>query len=202
MRTPVARVAAVTVSMLSEIAQTLGGPLMLLVRRLGALTLASAAVAVRFLLEPEHTSSDTPNYSSAISSAIAGYEANNAMADSAPQQEVVNGWVAKDLLEVIAKAQNASLSPESAPRDDRVPAELLLVVLGLALLAFTTPRADSTPGPGRVPTSALPDPQGIRSPPIQSTEALTCSEVAATARCASLRRLSRLPIDSANGLPT
>lgn len=126
---------------------------MLLFRRVGALILAIAAVAVWFLLEPEETSADTPNFSSAISSAVESYEANNALADSAPQQEVVNGWVAKDLLEVIAKAENASLSPKSAPRDDRIPAELLLVVLGVAFLMLTTPR-DAIPrrqgGPGTV----------------------------------------------------
>ncbi|MBU1801522.1 MAG: hypothetical protein KKA97_04625, partial [Actinobacteria bacterium] len=100
---------------------------MLLFRRIGALFLALAAVVVWFLLEPEGDSTGTADYSEAISSAMGDYDMNNAMADSAPQQEVVNGWVAKDLLEVIAKAQNSSLSPESAPRDDRVPAELLLL---------------------------------------------------------------------------
>lgn len=133
---------------------------MLLVRRLGALILAIAAVAVWFLLEPEQASADTPNYSSAISAAIADYESNNALADSAPQQEVVNGWVAKDLLEVIAKAENASLSPESAPRDDRIPAELLLVVLGVALLVFTTPRGHAGPQPQRAAAPASPQPVG------------------------------------------
>lgn len=129
---------------------------MMLVRRLGALILAAAAVAVWFVLEPEQTSGDTADYSSAISLAIEEYETNNAMADSAPQQEVVNGWVAKDLLEVIAEAQNASLSPESAPRDDRIPAELLLVVLGVALLALTTPRAEAVPEPQRVSRPSSP----------------------------------------------
>jgi len=129
---------------------------MLLVRRLGALVLAISAVAVWFLLEPEQASADTPNYRSAISSAIANYEANDALADSAPQQAVVNGWVAKDLLEVIAKAENASLSPESAPRDERVPAELLLVVLGVALLVFTAPRGHTSPQPQLAAAPASP----------------------------------------------
>lgn len=133
---------------------------MLLVRRFGALILAAAAVAVWFVLEPEQTSGNTPNYSSEISSVMADYEANNAMADSAPQQEVVNGWVAKDLLEVIAEAQNAALSPESAPRDDRIPAELLLVVLGIALLAVTTPRVEAGPEPQRVSGPTPPEAEG------------------------------------------
>lgn len=133
---------------------------MLLVRRLGALILAIAAVAVWFLLEPEQASADTPNYSSAISSAMADYESNDALADSAPQQAVVNGWVAKDLLEVIAKAENASLSPGSAPRDDRIPAELLLVVLGVALMVLTTPGGYTSPQPRRAAAPVSPQPVG------------------------------------------
>lgn len=131
---------------------------MLLARRLGALVLAAAAVACWFLLTPEQSSSDSPSYATAISAALADYEANNAAADSAPQQAVVNGWVAKDLLEVIARAEDASLSPESAPRDDRIPAELLLLVLGVALLAFTTPRDERTPNvqPAAPPASFSP----------------------------------------------
>lgn len=138
------------------------GVIMLLVRRIGALILAVAAISIWFVLEPEKTSANTPDYSSAISSAVKNYKVNNAAAESAPQQEVVNGWLAKDLLEIIAMAQNASLSPESAPRDDRVPAELLLLVLGVALLALTS-RGDASghqqhsPTPGSVqPVGAAP----------------------------------------------
>jgi len=124
---------------------------MLLARRIGAVCLVIAAVAVWLLLTPTEKPADSADFTSAIASALDAYETNNSSADSAPQQQVVNGWAAKDLLEVIARAQNAVLSPESAPRDDRVAAYLLLVVLGLALLAFTTERTAT----GR-PTSTSP----------------------------------------------
>jgi hypothetical protein len=139
---------------------------MLLVRRLGAVILSVAAIAVWFLMEPNESSDDAADYSVEISDAMDSYEANNAMADSAPQQEVVNGWVAKDLLEVVAKAENAALSPKSAPRDDRVPAELMLAVLGLGLLALTTPTGSASDGSGRS-TSELPpsDSLGSRTGP-------------------------------------
>ncbi|WP_148574810.1 hypothetical protein [Nocardioides caldifontis] len=120
--------------------------MLLLARRVGALVLAVGAIAVWFGLEPEESSTGTADYSSEIADAMDRYEMNNAMADSAPQQEVVNGWVTKDLLEVIATAENASLSPETAPRDDRVAAELLLVVLGLALIALTAQGGPTTRG--------------------------------------------------------
>lgn len=120
---------------------------MLVARRVGALLLAVAAVVVWFVLKPAEKPTSSADFSSEIAEAMANYELNNSAADSAPQQAVVNGWVAKDLLEVVAREQNAALSPKSAPRDERVPAELLLVVLGVALLAATTPKSHAEPQP-------------------------------------------------------
>ena len=114
---------------------------MILVRRIGAILLALAAIAVWFVLTPASQQTSSASFSQDIASALASYESNNATASSAPQQQVVNGWAAKDLLEIIAREQNAALSPTTAPRDDRVPAELALVVLGVALLILTTPPA-------------------------------------------------------------
>jgi hypothetical protein len=74
-----------------------------------------AAVAVTFLLAPKSpivvTSSPVSgNYSdsattfgSAIDQAIANGELNNNTAQGAPQQAVVNGWTARDLLAVIGR---------------------------------------------------------------------------------------------------
>lgn len=118
---------------------------MLLVRRIAGVLLGVAAIAVWFGMRPS-AASPTVDFSSNIDSAMADFKANNGSARSAPQQQVVNGWAAKDLLEVIARAQNAALSPDSAPRDDRIPAELMLCVLGLGVLALTTPRPKNPAG--------------------------------------------------------
>ncbi len=129
---------------------------MLLIRRVGAACLAVAAVIVWFALTPSEKPAASANFSPQIATALDDYDTNNASAGYAPQQQVVNGWVTKDLLTVIAREQNAALSPQSAPRDERIPAELLLVVLGLALLAGTNPRP--TPAPR---TAAVNDPAPV-----------------------------------------
>jgi hypothetical protein len=102
--------------------------------------LVLAAVAVWFLLKPAEKAPAKADFGPSIVAAMADYKANNASTDSAPQQQVVNGWVAKDLLEVIARQQNAALSPASAPRDERVPAYLLMAVMGLGLIGGTSER--------------------------------------------------------------
>ena len=100
---------------------------MILARRVGAVVLAIAAIVVWFVMAPEDRSSD-------ISRALSEYSLNEAMTQGAPQQQVVNGWVAKDLLTIIAEQQNDVAS------DERVPALVGLLVLGVALHAFTSPR--------------------------------------------------------------
>lgn len=112
---------------------------MIVIRRLGAAVLAAAAIAVWFAMAPSDSPSSKLDYSGEIAAALADYATNNASASSAPQQQVVNGWVARDLLTVLARQQDAALSPKSAPHDDRIPAELLLGVLGIALMAGTGP---------------------------------------------------------------
>ncbi|MGX5654356.1 hypothetical protein ACWKWC_06235 [Geodermatophilus nigrescens] len=100
---------------------------MILARRVGAVVLALAAVVVWFAMAPEDRSSD-------ISRALSEYSLNEAMTQGAPQQQVVNGWVAKDLLTIIAEQQNDVAS------DERLPALAGLLVIGVALHAFTSPR--------------------------------------------------------------
>lgn len=114
---------------------------MLLIRRIGAVILAAAAVLVWFLAAPAKSHSSAPDFSSDIASAASDYDSNNASTESAPQQQVVNGWAEKDLLNILVKEQQAALAPAIAPHDNRVPAELLLAVLGIALVAGTSPRS-------------------------------------------------------------
>jgi hypothetical protein len=52
---------------------------------------------------------------------------------------VVNGWTARDLLVVVAR------EIDDQGRDERVPTEIALAVVGLAVFGFTTPAA--SPGP-------------------------------------------------------
>ncbi len=82
--------------------------------------------------------------------ALVDYGMNDALADSAPQQQVTNGWVARDLLSAIALAQHAQIElssdtqlllaqiAASDPEQDGRPAWLLfLVVAGMTLFALT-----------------------------------------------------------------
>ncbi len=123
-----------------------------LVRRVGAIVLALAAVVVWFAMAPDESS----DRSSDIASALAEYELNDARTQGAPQQQVVNGWVAKDLLTIMAEQQNESVT------DERLPALAVLVVLGLALHMATSTRTAGADGAASVPvapaTESSPDP--------------------------------------------
>ncbi len=94
-------------------------------------------MVVWFAMAPEDRSSD-------ISQALTEYSLNEARTEGAPQQQVVNGWVAKDLLAIIAEQQNDAAS------DERIPALAGLLVLGVALYVFTSP------GRTKEPTAATP----------------------------------------------
>ena len=108
-----------------------------LVRRAGAVILAAAAIVVWFALAPSTSPGATDSSqtsSAAIDAALASDLANQASTSTAPQQAVANGWVARDLLEVIAR-QGAVAAPET---DQRPTALLGLAVLGIALILFTS----------------------------------------------------------------
>ncbi|SNS38843.1 hypothetical protein SAMN04488107_2346 [Geodermatophilus saharensis] len=152
---------------------------MVVVRRVGAAILAVAAVAVWFLMEPAEpkqpvaqVQEQVSDRSREISGALADYEANERFTQGAPQQAVVNGWVAKDLLTIIAEQQNEALTrPEVAPpvapvvpNDERVPALVGLLVLGLALAVATSPR-------GAMTTAVAPDPREEGSTTIEDVDA-------------------------------
>jgi hypothetical protein len=121
----------------------------LLVRRVGAIVLALAAVVVWFAMAPDESS----DRSTDIAGALADYELNEAQTQGAPQQQVVNGWVAKDLLTIIAEQQNESAT------DERLPALALLVVLGLALHIATSPWTAEEGGASATVATAEPSPE-------------------------------------------
>jgi hypothetical protein len=128
----------------------------IILRRVGAAVLAAAAIAVWFLMAPAEpvapdvqTQEQVSDRGGDIASALANYELNEGLTQGAPQQAVVNGWVAKDLLSIIAEQQNEALTrtevpppvPPVVPTDERIPALLGLVVLGLGLALATAPRS-------------------------------------------------------------
>lgn len=106
------------------------------VRRFGAFILAFAALVVVFGMAPRDTVSTGD-----VAGVMAMDTVNQASADSAPKQTVVNGWTARDLLELIAKQGQA--------RDHRPAALLTIGVLGLCLGLGTSSSKD---GPARQTT--------------------------------------------------
>ncbi len=132
---------------------------MLTIRRVGLSLLAIAAVIVWFLMAPatadtvDNFDPTSKDYSNLVRTALDDYDANNALADSAPKQQVVNGWVTRDILTILAYQnldlldavgalgdQNAAESASGlAVRDDRIPALLLLAVLAVVWLGITNP---------------------------------------------------------------
>jgi hypothetical protein len=121
---------------------------MSLVRRIGFAALAVLAVAVWFTLGPT-TAKSVSQYEQAIAAASSSYETNSAAADSAPQQDVVNGWFSRDLQTIMAEQNNDLLRTRT---DRRIPALLLLGLLAFCLHALTLPGAAPSPsGPPHLP---------------------------------------------------
>ena len=142
-------------------------------RLLGFAACSAAAVAVFFLLAP-NVSTSTPTlpsatrYESLISDALTADAANNLRTEGAPQQQVVNGWTAKDLLTIIAKqnidiltAQGAVVDAtgtlQTAPFDDRIPALLVIAVIALSWAGISGPR----PAREVATTAILPPPASV-----------------------------------------
>lgn len=123
-----------------------------MIRRVGFMLLAVAAIAVFLFAGPDADEIGA----STIEAAISNAETNEDSASGAPQQAVVNGWVARDLLEVIAHQG----------QDNRTPALLLIGVLALILHASTLPKVepDATPGAQPLSTYVPPAPPSTPAP--------------------------------------
>lgn len=131
-------------------------------RTVGFAAIAAAAVAVWVAMAPPPVDADSGaiglsarNYVNLVEQALSDAELNEDRAESAPQQQVVNGWAARDLLSIIALAQadtletlgglteqNETVVSAVIARDDRIPA-----LLGLAVLALCWGGAVPTPSP-------------------------------------------------------
>ena len=139
---------------------------MFVFRRIGAIVLAVAAIGIWFGMAPNTGSnSNSAAYQAAIAAALAADATNASSAQSAPQQQVVNGWTARDLLTVIAKEGSTAASAT----DQRPAALLVLAVLGIALLLITggpSKEPTSEGGSVSVPSSAgAPAPTDLLPPP-------------------------------------
>jgi uncharacterized membrane protein YraQ (UPF0718 family) len=105
---------------------------MSILRRLFAALLIAGAIGIWFGMAPD---SREASFEEAISEALLVDTANNARTEGAPQQAVVNGWTAKDLLTVIAREG-------AQPSDERPAALLVLVVVGIAGMIAMSPRTE------------------------------------------------------------
>jgi hypothetical protein len=113
-----------------------------LIRRVGAALLAVAVVTVWFAMKPQLT--QPVHFSAELSAAVADGRTNAANDTNVYQQQVSNGWKANDLLEILVRQQDAD-ARLGAASDRRIPAELMLLTLGLALLIGTS-TASRRPG--------------------------------------------------------
>ena len=132
---------------------------MLGIRRVGLLVLGLGALIVYFFMAPDPPEEGSlnlsaTNYNTLVLAAMADYDANDAQAESAPQQQVVNGWIARDLLRIQAleladvldaMTQQDELGRVIAADDPRVPALLLIAILALCLIGATPGKAPLTP---------------------------------------------------------
>lgn len=103
-----------------------------MVRVVGFVVLAVAALVVMVALGPSVERVDTSTFDRLVDQALSDAEANEARAQGAPQQQVVNGWTQRDLLTAISRQLSAEVeATQAAAGDQRVPALLLVMVLAL-----------------------------------------------------------------------
>lgn len=119
--------------------------------RLAAAIIASIAAILVWTSAQTVADKNADSFKKAITEARAMQTINESTADSAPQQQVVNGWSTVDFLEVLAKQDNA-------PRDDR-PAALLMIglLLGATFVATSIPlfrSRDEEPLPKAIPSES------------------------------------------------
>jgi len=126
------------------------------VRRVGAIVLAVAALIVTLAAGPSGADSATPvDYTRLLDIARSDYDSNNDRTSGAPQQQVVNGWFARDALSLQVLQLDDLLSQnEPPPADDRIMLLGLIAVLAICLYAATSPvvrRPDDPEAPPRDP---------------------------------------------------
>lgn len=148
------------------------------VRRIGALVLAAAALIVSLAAGPRASADAAPaDYARLLDIARSDYDANNERTSGAPQQQVVNGWFARDALSLqVLQLDDLLATQQAPPADQRLPLLGLIAVLAICLYAATSPapRLVGSNGDGEsaaagdgAPDGAGVMPQGPSSPPGQ-----------------------------------
>jgi hypothetical protein len=128
---------------------------MVMVRRIGALLLAVAAVLVYFMLKPAKVQIASPSGSrSQLLSIDSDFSSNNGQAQYIYQQIYATGVATKDTLALLVtqadqRAANAAATAQTLANhaDQRIPAELLILALGVGLFLATTERRLAPPAP-------------------------------------------------------
>ncbi|WP_344249157.1 hypothetical protein [Isoptericola hypogeus] len=141
----------------------------MIVRRIGFGMLAIAAATVFFVAAPE--SVDTGGHAGEVASIEAEDDLNNASAEGAPQQAVVNGWTTNRYLGLLTDQMDDQL--QRPVGDPRLPALLLVLVLGACLhwgTSDTTRSPARTAKPGLADMPARPDPAGPRAPRLDQSD--------------------------------
>lgn len=109
------------------------------IRKLGFALLGVLAIAVTIGLQPEELEPvSAAGFDRQVQQALADFDANESRTSGAPQQQVVNGWVHRDLLTIISRQLSASMEQASVPVPDPRVA-YLLVVLVLASVGTEPP---------------------------------------------------------------
>ena len=147
---------------------------MTIIRRVGAVVLLAAGVAVWFGLAPQEV--ETPDNESSRDSINETDDGNNILTDGAPQQSVVNGWTTIDYLELLSEQLDEAAAHDEDMADQRPAALLGLCLAGICLIAATPSAGGVTPGPGggqRVagagPTGPPPDRRPVAGPEAEAT---------------------------------
>ncbi len=105
-----------------------------LIRLTGALLIVVAAVVIWVSMAPDPVADRTDS----VQEALVESTINEAGAEGAPQQAVVNGWVARDLLTVVASTTNEAARADQQAAD-RLAAEVALLAVAVAFGIATWP---------------------------------------------------------------
>jgi hypothetical protein len=97
------------------------------------------------------TKPNTKGYDKAVRAALAEADVNESSASGAPQQQVVNGWLARDLMEVQIKQTNDALTLQHLTVALLVGMLIAITIAGLT--AIRTPSAGANDGDAEVPSA-------------------------------------------------
>lgn len=96
-----------------------------------------AVFAARLALEKDSTDYSSNTFGALVKAVDSDFDANEARADSAPQQQVVAGWATKDYLSVVARqAEETNIRVTEAREAAQRNSERLAKLIGLGIAAI------------------------------------------------------------------